>query len=338
MENFQITDRYTSYFNKEVLCVGEFLKIVISEWRPIVDYKISLKIETTDGHLLTPPETLLLEEPDLLPGRVRRLIGIQTSQLEPGLYIIKVYVAPPKYEVAEEIAEEYAIAGHVFQLLALDQYDQCFQELFGEDWDDPMYSDSREWKQLNDFFASYNVSGITQDNVEYIETKRAARESGRERGVASWSSDSWKYDSIEGLILSRIVEVIDAAMGSAVRLPFSVYHNVEVTGLPHVNLTKYVWLLNVLGSTWTDLFFFSPLVRFDINASEDSIDLTIFSWRLTEEDEGPQWLTPPHEPPLFHVVRNTIQAGLNCELRYDAYKGVTLMVSRNQSFLSMSAK
>jgi hypothetical protein len=257
MENFQITERYKSYFNKEVLCIGEPLKIVISPWRPILEYKILLRIETSDGHLVTPPETLLFEEPSRFPQeRGRSLINIQTSQLEPGLYIIKVYVVP-KYKVAEEISEEYAIAGHVFQLLAFDQYEEYFQELFGEEWDDPVYPDSREVKQLNDFFASYNVGGITQDNVDFIERSRAARESERAQGVASGSSDSWKYDSFEGLVLSRIVEVIDAAMKSEVQLPFVVYHSIEVSGLPHVNLTKYVWLLNVLGSTG-QIYFSSP--------------------------------------------------------------------------------
>ena len=337
MENFQITDRYDSYFNKEVLCIGEPLKIVIAPWRPSFEYEILLRIETSDGHLVTPTETLLFEEPTpFLQGRHRTLINIQTSQLEPGLYIIKVYVVP-KGKVAEEISEEYAIAGHVFQLLALDQYGEYFQEVFGEEWDEPVYSDSRELKQLNDFFVSYNEEGITQEHVDSIERRRAARESERAQGRASWSADSWKYDSFEGMVLSRIVEVIDAAMKSEVQPPFVVYHSVEVSGLPHVNLTKYLWLLNVLGSTWTDLFFFSQsVVRFDINASEASIDLTIFPWHITEK-ESPQWLTAPSEPPLFHVVRNTIQAGLNCELSYDANKGVTLMVSRNQSFLSMSA-
>lgn len=161
-------------------------------------------------------------------------------------------------------------------------------------------------------------------------------DSERRRDTYSRYDDSWKYDSLDGLVLSRIVEVIDAAMQFEVPLPFLEYHNVEVTGLPHVNLTKYIWLLNVLGSTWTDLFFFSQLVRFDINASEESIDLTVSSSLYTVE-EPPEWLTPSLEPPLFHVVRKTIQAGLNCELSYDANKGVTLMVTRNQSFLSMSA-
>ena len=332
MENFQITDRYTSYFNKEVLCVGEPAKIVVAPMRTIVDYEILLKIETPEGPILNRPETFLLEERD----RGRRLISIATDSFKSGLYFIRVYVVPAKYRVAEVIPEEYAIAGHAFQILGLDQYEQYLQELFGEGWDEPVYCDSKEWNQLSEFFVSYDASAITDFTIKHIQDRQMRLDSERRRDTYSRYDDSWKYDSLDGLVLSRIVEVIDAAMQFEVPLPFLEYHNVEVTGLPHVNLTKYIWLLNVLGSTWTDLFFFSQLVRFDINASEESIDLTVSSSLYTVE-EPPEWLTPSLEPPLFHVVRKTIQAGLNCELSYDANKGVTLMVTRNQSFLSMSA-
>lgn len=332
MTNFQIASGFAIHFNKELLCVGEAAKVVVSKLRPTGDYRIVAKLETPEGPLLTSPEITILEQAHV------DFINIETNVLDPGPYIIRIYFAPSQYQGRAEVPERYTIADHEFQLLPFDQYEVACQELFGGDWDEPMYSDSQDWRQLSEFFAIFNARTTDDDlkHIKNIRAKPAAEETG---GDYSWSRDSWVENTSSGLLLKSIKQVVEDAMQVETRRPFYFYYSLSATGVPHVDLTKYVWLLNVLASTWTDIFFFSPSVRLDINASEESFELTVYSTPDAQfEIPEAHWLIPSEEPPLFQVVRNTIGTGLNCQLSYDADSGVNLIVRSNKSFLSMSAR
>jgi hypothetical protein len=322
------------YFNKALLCQGESLKVVVSSWHEFANHKILFKLKTFEGELLVdlPTDAITMKR----RSDASYLIEINTdfNGLGPGFYLAQLYLIPRNPEEVAEPLEEYLLRQQTFEVLNFDDYTIYLNELFGDEWDDPIYLDSENIEELNSLFESWNINPISSSDLTSFATEHT-RATSTSSGVVSTPREEWRT-ALEAVVLERVLAVTDAAMRFETSLPFHVYKRVEMKGeLPHVDLTRYFWLLAVLGPTWTDVFFFSQTTILDIKVSDGAISMFLRPASYKSEVAEKPRIMPLGEPFLFEVVRKVIGRGLDCELIYDSDEGINLLVNRTS--MSMAA-
>jgi hypothetical protein len=317
-------------FNKPTLCEGEPFKVVASSEKHYDHRKFVLQLYSLNNEA----EDLLNETVlSTLGSDDRRKTYFQevktlSGNIRPGSYIARVFA--PLADLPDESVEQYLLAEHPFQVIPYEDYMAVLPQMFGDDWDEPVYLDS-EIEHLNELFRSWRLEPLH----DYEISRRGDQNvdsSSRGSKYGGWSSGPESY---EGSLLGRIEGLLRASMSEWGESypPFSMDVDRLAGDLPHVDLTKLLWVVNVLASTLTDIMFFCGRVRSILSAKDDSISLELVP---SYEDPQEELLMPGQEPPIFQVVRDAV-VGLNLQLTYAESKGVSLSIKANRSPLSLSA-
>jgi hypothetical protein len=341
MEDIHLSSGYTIpyphtvYFNKTVLCQGETLKIVVSTWKQYAGRKFALRllaISEGDSEDLMKEPSLMIARHDNYYYRFVKETPTNSDRLKPGSYLAQIYLIP--IEENNERVEPHFIAEHYFQVIQYEEYVTGIKESFGGDWDDPVYLDSPEIKQLNDFFLSWGYYPFSEYEIALRDQTPRSYSDGRGHAIGGISTETF-----EGVLVKKIYSHITSSMSVESSKPFKLAETGNVGDkLPHIDLTKYFWMLYVLGSAWTDVLFFSKTVWLNISASEESLFLSFTpSEYKIEGDSEVEKIMPLEEPLIFQIVRETLSDSLNIQLLYDAEKGINIIINANRSFLSMTA-
>jgi hypothetical protein len=313
----------------------------VSSWEPFAQRTVLLKLRRRDDNLpveLRTDAISIQERADRVeyePSGYETVfssylveVKLETDAVDAGPYVAQIYLVPSSFKEKTAIIDDYLLEERWLQVLAFDNYAAHFNELFGDAWDDPVYLDTQNIKELNDFFRGWHVDPISKPELEQFELGDPKRAAPVKRRATYSLHDALSFQSA---VLERVLSLNKSAMRFETLLPFRLDADINLTFyLPHIDLTKYFWLLNVLGSTWTDLFFFCRTLTLELYALDDSISLSLKS--------GDKETTMPlDEPPLFQIVRNSIGSGLNYELTYDSDAGINLLVRTTRSLLSKPA-
>jgi hypothetical protein len=190
--------------------------------------------------------------------------------------------------------------------------------------------DTLEIEQLNDIFKSWNLSLLNDHEIIRRGHKSEGYSgSGSKHG---WSSGPQSY---ENSLVERIEDLLRSSMsGDGNSYPFSMDVHKMAEHTPHVDLTKLLWLTNVLGSTLADVMFFCGNVQLTVSTKQDSISLELTPSNPEGEN---RILMPKREPPIFQVIRETILGSLNLNLTYAESNGVNLSIQADRSPFSFAA-
>jgi hypothetical protein len=333
------------YFNKPALCKGEAFKVVVTTEPRYNSRQFVLRLfsltENGIERLLT--ESALMGSSGEDGERISFFQDVETADINfaAGDYTARVYAPIP--ELRDQGLEPFLIGEHSFRVIEYDNYIFRLQEMCGDDWDEPVYLDTTEIDQLNHLFIGWMLEPLSDEELSRRERIRAFKGEDMSPGFLStmsrteqhmWLTSSMRLDSYAGDVMERIEQMLRRAMGETrnSQLPFLVGANsLEVSGLPHVDLTKLFWIINALGSTLADLMFFCKGVIFSITTKHDTISLDL----RPSDDIAP--VLPSKEPPIFQVVREAVLGSLNFDLIYDESNGVNLSIKANQSPFTASA-
>lgn len=237
-------DEPSIYFNTDTLCHGEQLKVLLSVPKTWQELRNKLYEELVhDEAIKLDIVSLEQEEPEVtVPLRI--LYEDHTRRYDPDPLIATLNTGverllPGSYvaQVASYAEQQREVLGeHRFHVLGVDQYDEFWRELFGETWDDPIYWDSMETDQAAELAQRLPMDALPEHLSEEI-TKDGQS----------------TYQFLGPIITACMISDLG-------HLPFKVtYPKISpIPSLPHVDLTKLMWLLRVLAPTWADAAFFSP--------------------------------------------------------------------------------
>ena len=275
------------YINNGLFCKGELLKILVRV--PEERKGLRIRIFPEQQELEKVKGFELMSDP---PYSTRQFSIFDTSNTQSvGSYVVQL--GPSKPGTNAEITE--VLAEHRFHVLTPEQYKKYWRSLFGDVWDERIYWDTLKPPQGKDL-----IRGRVEDNLFAM--------LGREVELG-------------GEALYRFLGPITTiCMASEMEyLPFSidcVYAPLPAR-LPHIDLTKLMWLLNTLTSSWADMAFFANSTKLSIGVIENEL-------RLSFEADTTQ---PPYTkyeklrdtPRLFDIVKESAE-DIPCEINRDKGK------------------
>ena len=293
------------YFNKDVLAQGERFKILaytpVSVQQADGDLFINISKLNQNGELTS----RVFSGVDLKRiSRTRCALAVNTGRqelLEEGPYIAQV-VSRRQEELWGE---------HRFYVAHLDEYRKIWKYTFGDEWDKPIYWDHMEKGQGEELLRGLSLKSLLSVLPKDFE----------------WGPRS---------ISQFLGHLVTAFMADGHRgLPFGVMceSKPSVEQLPHVDLTKLIWLLNATGPVLRDIFFLSGGNRISIRTSRSGVYIDIseefpatkYQWaELSIGNKNDQ--SDETQPAFFDVIRETVGQEFNyklyCESSHHVHLGV----------------
>jgi hypothetical protein len=211
-------------FNQKLICEGESLKgrVVVKNTRvreqpAIVIHPFDEKSsETFEMHIR------IRDREDFVGVRGWEFKGL----LKQGSYRLEVRLPLTRRDGSYE-----TLARHEFIVLPKSEYAAIWSQLFGESWDEPLYWDRLAPTRLVELLKAIGIDFLLPDSL------------------ARLSSFAKTTD-----FLGRLVVALMA--GETHFLPFKLRtETIGTARIPHLDLIKLVWLLNVLMPFWTDYAF-----------------------------------------------------------------------------------
>lgn len=262
-----VVERPQAHFNKELLCAGEPLKVL---WRPTRfvwrDYQkvpfLRISSLNEEGEL---SETVL--EKELVSGPwwwgLMQMVGTGPEEpLREGAYLAEVL---PSERPFDEEVDSYE--GHQFQILGRDEYWEQWSDLFGEEWDEPIF-----WDEIT---ARRVAEGEMVEESESLQGQELMRGLPIQ-GILSALPEEviWDAETILQLLGPTMSAFMTDEKG---RIPFytSFLLNRTSTTIPHIDLTKVLWLLSVLGPACRDLGFGAYQSHIFVATDGETLDLRI---------------------------------------------------------------
>jgi hypothetical protein len=256
-----------TYFNANILCRGEVLKSVVG-----VPGGLPVFESSEEGPRPLLPELRVFHAAEDLSETIAQRRHFQRiTRDDQGLYGVTIRERWGAMMSTQELAETGSYVAQVYDLpggqgAALGErvvhvlepwdYDAFWRRLFGEDWDDPIWWDSMEEAQGEELVRGLAGDALLEPPFHEI----------------SWDGRS---------IYRHFGAIVAACMvGDLGPLPFEVWPRRTSTQpemLPHVDLTKLMWLLRVLAPAWADACFFSPSLGVGCEAiGNDAVSITFY--------------------------------------------------------------
>ncbi|HEY0321389.1 MAG TPA: hypothetical protein VGC66_10565 [Pyrinomonadaceae bacterium] len=272
-----VVERPKVYFNKDLLCEGEPLKVI---WREPLYSRIDLKQDflLRISHLNDEGETAdkVLEGHLVLdswwPGFIQIVGTGKEELLKEGAYIARVFPAEGDSDEGGAVYEE-----HQFQVINRDEYWEQWRDLFGEEWDEPIFWDE--------------IDGIQRGEITSRETSKQGEERAlrRELLLGEELMRGLPVQDILAVLPEDVVwdaETILQLLGPIMsafmldergRLPFRTTFSLNQSSshMPHIDLTKVIWLLSVIGPACRDLGFDAYHSHISIAMNGETLDLRI---------------------------------------------------------------
>lgn len=195
-------------------------------------------------------------------------------------------------EVNPEKESDSILAKHSFEVFEPNVYSERLENLFGEVWDEPIYLDNLEPDQAEEL-----LLGLPIDDLLSILPENTAL-------------DNRTICHLFGPIITAFMT---SAMGP---LPFQVDHRVDVDEqkLPHIDLIKLIWLLNVLAPVWADMMFFSSRNIVSVYVRDDDMSIYIEARDTSLYPASLDIKETSEVPSLFRIVNENIKKDLDCRL------------------------
>lgn len=346
--HYSYTSPHSVYFSKPALCEGESFKVVASSEKSYDKRQFRLKLFSLSDNRSADfmRESVLSPlRQDLYSNYYYHEDPTVNDALLPGSYLARVLISSPL--TTKESTHEELLGEHSFQIIELDDYKTVWEDAFGGEWDESVYLDTQEPLQLNSFFVGWLLDPLS--DYEISERGKRTEIPGISPGISLsllggdtsldpvfslMMSSIWR-PGYEGSVIKRLNDFLRQCISEGEqRPPFSLFtsgRDVEV--LPHVDLTKLFWLINVIGPSLMDAMFFTGGVTLTSSTNHDSLSIA-----LTANDAGGEQklIMPPQEPPIFRIVRGVLEGAQNLDLVYDASKGIDVVIRANRSPLRFS--
>ncbi len=172
----------------------------------------------------------------------------KTSNPSRYAQIVDTNKLPNGHYQARVLLDDDLIGEHRFIVLRPKDYDAYWHRLFGDAWDKPVYLDTAEPPEMDNMVSSLNKQLGELINI--------------------YSSD------VDRMVLCQLLGPITAAsmVEDMEQLPFAIkFENGSMpTKFPHIDLTKFLWVIKALAPSFADKAFFSSD--------------TVISYSLTERE------------------------------------------------------
>jgi hypothetical protein len=293
-----IADRREVHFNKDILCEGEPLKVIATTRRENPFYSTPvLRIYALDED----EERYVIAENKLVSGSQLfafvQVVGTGAEELlKPGAYVA---------EVLDSEDETRSRVEHRFQVVERETYYNELRELFGDEWDEPIY-----WNQMKGPQAEVLMCGLPLENLLF-----------------SLPADfEWNADTILPMIGPVAVSLMGDRWG---RLPglFDFSLPSETSERPHLDLTKVIWTLNVMGPALRDFIFGMSWIYVSVEVTSERLEIDLSSRAgvniLDRHEPGLMIKSPPYEwresaSNMFRFLQATLQDSFKSELSQSA--------------------
>ena len=289
-----IADRREVHFNNDILCEGEPLKVIATtKGRNPFYSTLVLRIYILDED----EERHEIAERKLVSGSQLfafvQVVGTGAEEfLKPGAYIAEVL--DPEDAIRSRVE-------HRFQVVERDTYYNELRELFGDEWDEPIY-----WNQMNGQQAEELMRGLPLDHLLF-----------------SLPVDfEWNADTILPMIGPVAVCLMADHWG---RLPGLIDFSLprETSERPHLDLTKVIWTLNIMSASLRDFIFGMPWIHVSVAVNSERLEIDLSSQlkinvfdrtdpELMINSARHEWRESASD--MFRFLQATLQDSLRSEL------------------------
>lgn len=257
------------FFNKTILCAGEYVKVrTFAQRRGVTPASIEAELSIFRAEGNDRGEEIYRtslrsqgDEEEQFSARFQ----IQ-DMLKAGPYIARLAYLTANQGGAERGERgdvEETIREHHFYVLEAEEYDNYWRGLFGGEWDDPIYLDT-----VNPYQADYLLNGLPLEDLW-----------GSLQAPLTLNARNLYY------LLGPITTTLIAANMSYTPLLLMTNRTQPLSGpVPSVDLTKLIWHLNALASVISDWAFFGRSL--DIKVENDSERLLFHFRRRAENRDG----------------------------------------------------
>ncbi len=237
------TTPHQIYFNSDLLSQGQYFKVLIITPDDNEQFLLRIISEGETEYKMFKVSPL----GSFMAGSYLHGFTLDTSEaIKPGAYSVQVY----SFGTGDH--RERVIKEHWFHVLNAEEYREHWRGLFGETWDAPIFWDSLESQQTEEL-----LEGLPLDKLFDIFTEEIRLDA------------NTLYDLIGPITTALIANEIGGD------LPCYVQHRstARPSRIPHIDLTKLLWLLNALAPVLADRVFFSYGVFIETEASEERFSL-----------------------------------------------------------------
>lgn len=309
-----VVKRPEVHFNKGLFCEGESLKVI---WRSLrfsrryPDEPLLLRVSSLDEEgeqVATVLEGKLV--PDHWWPRLIQIVGTGPEEpLGEGAYVAQILPAERSSHEGNDTYDE-----HQFQVVDRDEYWEQWRELFGEEWDDPIF-----WDEM---MASREAENDQGEELEFAQGEELMRGL-PVQGILSALPEEvvWNAETILQLLGPTMSAFMADERG---RLPFYTTFSLDRSSrtIPHIDLTKVIWLFSVIGPACRDLGFTAYQSHISVASNGETLYLRI-SYDNLRRHPYPQGLLVKNEqlgmtdfvPEIFRVVEET--AGRHFKFKLD---------------------
>lgn len=295
------------YFNRDLLAEGEPFKIIA--YTP--DYS-QQQSAAFDSDLLLNIYSLSKN------GEAKDLVheGISLKRLNQSHHALAISTGLEETltlgpYVAQIVSTRYSeiIGVHRFYVATRDEYQQIWKYTFGEQWDKPIYWDQMERGQGEELLQGLRVDRLLEVLPNDFE---------------------WNARSIYQFLGHLITTFMSSGHGS---LPFEVVCEPKqrLEEIPHVDLTKLIWLLNVIGPVLTDTFFLSARNRISVSTDSSGVYIDIYEERPAANYKWSEITIRKEEtdidnsqPALFDVIKETVGSDLDYKVYRESDRFVNI--------------
>jgi hypothetical protein len=257
------------YFNRELFFSGEILKVVVFTPTALRHRDLQLKMLSLDSSVEDWVEVDWIDDPKLNNGEGNssfhfHMLSVNTAKYHSwGEIVLQVWLS----NVSDESGKAFLLGEHVFQVLSRKKYVDLYKSVFGTEWDYALY-----WDSLDPADADRLLRGWPLDDLLSLTSNDFVL------------NGETLYDLLGPIITIFMAKPIG-------QLPFKVEYQSypRPTQLPHIDLTKLLWLLSALAPCWADVCFFSSIVKMVFGASNEEFFLQLHLDEKEQHDESVHW-------------------------------------------------
>jgi len=271
-----VVERPKIYFNKDLFCEGESLKVILrGPYRS--RYRLQDNIFLRVSHLSDEGETFdkvfeeHLVQPYWGPGFIQ-MVGTGAEELlHEGAYIAQVF--PVEFDSAEGGVDDDR---HQFQVLNHDEYWEQWRDLFGEEWDDPIFLDEMDSISREVRSRESSEEGTEVASATGIQLGEELMRGLPIQGILNVLPEQAIWDA--GTILQLLGPITSAFMlDERGHLPFNTTFSLKQSSsrVPHIDLTKVIWLLSVIGPAFRDILFDAYDSHISVETNGETLGLII---------------------------------------------------------------
>jgi hypothetical protein len=179
--------------------------------------------------------------------------------LREGAYVAQVLPSERSSDEESDIYDE-----HQFQVVGRDEYRDQWRDLFGEEWDDPIFWDELETGQ---------GAEVTQgEELEFGLGEVLMRGLPVQNILSSLPEEVvWDAQTILQLLGPTMSAFMSDERG---RLPFYTTFSLDRSSvIPHIDLTKVMWLLSVIGPACRDTGFTAYRSHIAVSTDRETLSL-----------------------------------------------------------------